>query len=208
MQQGRAGRQAVEFLPDAARVIADRSLHRTQGGLGLGLALVKGLTELHGGEVRVISEGSHQGTEFHVALPLEEEPPALSDNAADPAPAKERQRILVVEDSRDAADTLRMLLELLGHEVRVAYTGTEGVRMAAEWLPTVVLSDIGLPGMDGFALARALRYNPLTANIRLIAITGYGSEQDRKSAKESGFDHLLTKPADPGVLQQLLGGTV
>ena len=185
---------------------ADRSLHRTKGGLGLGLALVKGLTELHGGKVRASSEGPGRGSEFLIRLPLEGEPAALSDQIREPRPSKEQRRILVVEDNRDAADTLRMLLELLGHEVRVAYTGPDGVRMAEEWRPAVVLSDIGLPGLDGFGVARALRGNPATAQARLIAVTGYGSEDDRRLARESGFDHLLTKPADPGVLQQLLVG--
>lgn len=99
-----------------------------------------------------------------------------------------------------------MLLEMSGHEVRVAYTGPDGVRMAEEWRPAVVVSDIGLPGLDGFGVARALRANPATARVRLIAVTGYGSDDDRRLARESGFDHLLTKPADPGVLQQLLIG--
>ncbi len=187
---------------------ADRSLHRTKGGLGLGLALVKGLTELHGGAVQASSEGAGRGTEFIVRLPLEREPAALSEPVPGRVapPSRERRRILVVEDNRDAADTLRMLLEMSGHEVRVAYTGPDGVRMAEEWRPAVVVSDIGLPGLDGFGVARALRANPATARVRLIAVTGYGSDDDRRLARESGFDHLLTKPADPGVLQQLLIG--
>ena len=183
---------------------ADRSLHRTRGGLGLGLALVRGLTELHGGRVRASSEGPGHGAEFVVRLPLTGEPAALAEPSREPQPSKERRRVLVVEDNRDAADTLRMLLELQGHEVRVAYTGPDGVRAAEEWRPAVVVSDIGLPGLDGFGVARALRANPATAQARLIAVTGYGSEDDRRQARESGFDHLLTKPADPAALQQLL----
>ncbi|HVS37000.1 MAG TPA: PAS domain S-box protein [Gemmataceae bacterium] len=183
---------------------ADRSLHRTKGGLGLGLALVKGLTELHGGKVHASSAGLGRGTEFVVRLPLTEEPAALSDSVHDAQPSEERRRILVVEDNRDAADSLRMLLELMGHEVQVAYTGPDGVRLAQTWQPAVVVSDIGLPGLDGFGVARALRSNPSTAQARLIAVTGYGTEDDRRLARESGFDHLLTKPADPGVLQRLL----
>jgi PAS domain S-box-containing protein len=183
---------------------ADRGLHRTPGGLGLGLALVKGLTELHGGEVRAHSEGPGRGAEFVVTLPLEGEPAALSEVPSGVRPAGRRLRILVVEDNRDAADSLRVLLELLGHEVRVAYSGPDGVRTAQEWQPSVVLSDIGLPGLDGFEVAQRLRRDPATAGARLIAITGYGSEEDRRRAEEAGYNHVLKKPADPAMLLELL----
>jgi PAS domain S-box-containing protein len=186
---------------------ADRSLHRTKGGLGLGLALVKGLVGLHGGEVRAASAGPGRGSEFTVLLPREQEPPALAEVRAVPRPAVRRLRILVVEDSRDSADSLRLLLTLMGHEVRVAYTGPDGVRSAAEWLPEVILSDIGLPGLDGYGLAAEVRRRPETANVRLIAVTGYGSEEDRRRAIESGFDYHLTKPAEPAELQRLLAGS-
>src|SRR5439155_15793108 len=116
-------------------------------------------------------------------------------------PSGERRRIMVIEDNQDAADTLRLLLELLGHEVRVAYTGPQGVQAAAEWRPQIVLSDIGLPGgLNGFGVATALRRNPATAQATIIALTGYGSDEDRRLARESGFDRLLTKPADPAEL--------
>jgi CheY-like chemotaxis protein len=117
-------------------------------------------------------------------------------------------QILVVEDNRDAADSMSLLLTLLGHEVRVAYTGPDGVLTALEWAPDVVVSDIGLPGLDGYGVARELRRNPVTANARLIALTGYGSEKDRRRAFESGFNYHLTKPADLAVLQGLLAGTI
>ncbi len=113
-------------------------------------------------------------------------------------------RILVIEDNRDAANSLRMLLELYGHEVRVAYTGLEGVRSAQEDPPDIVLCDIGLPGLDGYAVADRLRHNPATAKLRLIAVTGYGGEEDRRRALESGFNFHLTKPADPSELRRLL----
>lgn len=186
---------------------ADRSLHRTGGGLGLGLSLVRGLVQLHGGEVRAASAGPGQGAEFTVLLPLEKEPAALSGQAATPSPSRRPLRILVVEDNRDAADSLQVLLTLLGHEVRVAYTGPEGISAAIAWAPEVILSDIGLPGLDGYGVASELRRNPATANARLIAITGYGSEEDRRRALQSGFDYHLTKPADPAELERLLGGT-
>jgi two-component system CheB/CheR fusion protein len=121
-----------------------------------------------------------------------------------PTSDTDRLRIVVIEDNQDAADSLRMLLELLGHEVRVAYTGPEGVQLAREWAPTVVLSDIGLPGLDGFGVARALRRNKATANTHLIAITAYGDDDNRRRAQECGFDHFLTKPMSSDVLQRLL----
>ena len=113
-------------------------------------------------------------------------------------------RVLVVEDHLDGAETLRTLLQLFGYEVRVAHTGPGGVQAAKEWEPSVVLSDIGLPGLDGFGVAQDLRRHPGTAHDRLIAITGYGTEEDRCRAKEAGYDHFFTKPADFSALQELL----
>ena len=121
-----------------------------------------------------------------------------------PPDEQTKLRVVVVEDNQDAADSLRLLLELVGYEVRVAYTGPEGVTLAEEWVPRVVLSDIGLPGLDGFGVARRLRQNPAMANARLVAITGYGCEETRRLAHESGFDHILFKPADPAELLRLL----
>lgn len=183
---------------------ADRSLHRTRGGLGLGLALVKSLTEMHGGRIQASSGGVGQGTEFRLELPLEDAPAVHTAPAETTSPALEHLRILIVEDGKDAADSLKFLLELYGYEVRVAYTGPDGVAAAQQWPPDVVLCDIGLPGLDGFGVARALRRHAATAQVRLIAITGYGSDEDRRKAQESGFDHLMTKPADPEKLQALL----
>jgi len=121
-----------------------------------------------------------------------------------PQPAGERRRILIVEDNRDAADSLRLLLELMGHEVRVAHSGPEGVLAAQEWRPAIVPCDLGLPGMDGFAVAEELRRHPGTARTRLIAVTGYGHEEDRRHSREAGFDHHLVKPVDPDELQRVL----
>jgi CheY-like chemotaxis protein len=143
--------------------------------------------------------------EFVAGPPAKDEPRALTERAV--APCGPRCRILVVEDNRDAAHSLRILLELLGHEVVVAYTGPEGLQRALEWRPDVVLSDIGLPGgLDGWALAKKLRSNPATAKARLIAITGYGSEEDRRHSREAQFDYHLTKPVDPVVLQEVIVG--
>jgi CheY-like chemotaxis protein len=196
-----------EMLPRLFDVFAqaDRSLERTRGGLGLGLSMVKRLVELHGGAVEAASAGAGRGAEFTIHLPLLAEPPTLATMPATPAAVGERLRILVVEDNRDVAESLRMLLELLGNEVGVAHTGPDGVRLAHQWQPNVVLCDIGLPGgLDGFGVASELRQDPATANARLIAITGYGSDNDRERARRAGFDYHLTKPADPAALQQLL----
>jgi two-component system CheB/CheR fusion protein len=183
---------------------ADRTLHRASGGLGLGLALVKGLVELHGGRVEASSEGPGRGAEFVVRLPTVPEPAALSVATVVTQPSSPPVRVLVIEDNRDAADSLRMLLEVIGHEVRVAYSGPDGLAEAVAWQPDVVLSDIGLPGQDGFEVARALRANTRTRGVLLVAVTGYGDQETRKRAQDVGFDHLLTKPADPTTLIQLL----
>lgn len=182
---------------------ADRSLDRTRGGLGLGLALVKGLAELHGGGVAVRSEGTGRGSEFSFWLPLEAE---AAEVASPDVPPDARRRVLVIEDSRDAADSLRMLLEVLGHEVRVAYTGPDGVREADAWRPDVVVCDIGLPGLDGYGVAAELGRLSVRSTARLIALTGYGDDDSRRRAVEVGFHHHLTKPADLDVLRKLLAG--
>jgi CheY-like chemotaxis protein len=132
------------------------------------------------------------------------EPAALAEQTRSAPTAARRLRVLIIEDSRDAADSLQMLLDMFGHETRVAYTGTDGVAAAAEYRPDVVLSDIGLPGLDGYAVARALREHPVTAGVRLIAVTGYGGPDDCRRARASGFDHVLVKPADPAELLTLL----
>jgi PAS domain S-box-containing protein len=183
---------------------ADRSLDRQRGGLGLGLSVVKGLVDLHRGEVRAASAGLGQGAEFTVRLPLEPEPAALSEMPPQPKPAARKLRVLVIEDNHDAADTLCLLLELLGHEVQVAYTGLDGVKAAAAWRPEIVLSDIGLPGLDGYEVARRLRKQPGLEKTMLVALTGYGQDEDRRHSKEAGFDFHLVKPADPAVLQRVL----
>ena len=163
-------------------VQADQSLERSRGGLGLGLAVVKGLVELHGGEVGAASEGPGRGAEFTVRLPLEHEPAALAQASRTPPPAGESLKVVVIEDNQDSAETLRLLLETMGHEVRVAYSGSQGIELACAWEPAVVISDIGLPGLDGYEVAVALRRNPVTARARLIALTGYGAEEDRHAA--------------------------
>lgn len=183
---------------------ADRSLDRSRGGLGLGLAMVKELAELHGGSAAAFSEGAERGAEFTIRLPLEQEPAALSNVPSMPQSTGKPLRIVVVEDNRDGADSLRLLLQLLGHDVRVAYTGPEGVTLVKEWQPDIVLCDIGLPGLDGYGVAREIRLNPTTARVRLLALTGYGADEDRQRSSAAGFDGHLVKPADPKRLQQML----
>lgn len=118
--------------------------------------------------------------------------------------SRQRRRVIIVEDNQDAADVLRLLLDMHGYEVQVAHTGSEGVRLAKEWSPDVVLCDIGLPGLDGYGVATALRQNPATAQARLIAVTAYGSDADRQRCREVGFEQHLVKPVDIGVLLELL----
>jgi signal transduction histidine kinase len=183
---------------------ADRTLARSSGGLGLGLAIVRGLAELHGGSVRATSAGLGAGATISVTLPAHVEPPALTQGAAPAPPSPRRLRVLVVEDNRDAADSLRMLLDAHGYDVEVAYSGPDGVRAAEAHHPEVIICDLGLPGMDGYAVAGEVRNNPATARTRLIALTGYGQEDDRRRAREAGFDAHLTKPADPARLVSLL----
>jgi signal transduction histidine kinase/DNA-binding response OmpR family regulator len=183
---------------------ADRSLERSRGGLGLGLALVQGLVKLHGGEVQATSAGSGTGAEFTVRLPLEPEPAALATVPTAPHRPTEHLQILVIEDNRDAADSLRMLLELNGYEVTVAYSGPEGVRAAERCHPQVVLCDIGLPGLNGYGVAEELRRKLATAQPRLIAVTGYSAEDDLRRSQAVGFDAHLVKPVDPNVLLGLL----
>ncbi len=196
----------------------DRSLDRSQGGLGIGLTLVHKLVEMHDGRVEAFSDGPYQGSEFVVYLPAlqtEEEPPP-SNIVAEPrsdsersrgatAPPKSpRRRVLIVDDNADAARSLAMLMEIGGHEVRLGYDGPMGLTEAEKFLPEVVLLDIGLPGMDGLEVARRLRALNLSPRPLLVALTGYGQAEDVRRSHEAGFDHHLVKPADPQALTALL----
>jgi CheY-like chemotaxis protein len=183
---------------------ADRSLDRSRGGLGLGLALVKGLVELHGGSVRAQSDGPGSGSELTVRLPTAVPAEPRADRADGPIASGRSLRVLVIEDHQDSAESLRMLLRLYGHRVEVARTGLDGVEAARAFRPDVVLCDIGLPGgMDGYAVARALRSDSNQAAV-LIALSGYGQDDDRRQSRQAGFDRHLTKPVDPVVLKQLI----
>jgi CheY-like chemotaxis protein len=177
---------------------------RSDGGLGIGLALVKGLTELHGGTIEARSAGLGHGSEFTLRLPLSPLRPGESPRAADPAPPAARSRILIADDNRDAADSLSMLLELAGHEVRVAHHGRAALSLAQAFRPDVALLDIGMPDLSGYEVAQELRREPWGRGIQLIALTGWGQEKDRQQALEAGFNQHLTKPIDPDQLEALI----
>jgi CheY-like chemotaxis protein len=182
----------------------EHSLARTQGGLGLGLALVKGLVELHHGRVEAASAGLDQGATITFQLPRDRPPAPAVENAVADSQAPHCHRILVIEDNPDAAESMQMMLELFGHEVRVATTGPDGVTAARAYRPDVILCDLGLPGLSGFEVARTLREDPDLAGVLLVAVSGYGEKEDHRKALESGFDKALVKPVDPGLLRALL----
>jgi signal transduction histidine kinase/ActR/RegA family two-component response regulator len=178
---------------------------RSDGGLGIGLALVKGLTELHGGSVEARSDGLGCGSEFIVRLSLAPQHPAASVLATDRGPAESvRRRILIADDNRDAAESLSMLLELAGHEVRVAHLGRSALSLAQVFRPDTALLDIGMPDLSGYEVAQALRLEPWGAEIQLIALTGWGQEDHRRRAVEVGFDHHMIKPVDLDQLAALI----
>ncbi|HEV3262610.1 MAG TPA: PAS domain S-box protein [Gemmataceae bacterium] len=182
---------------------AENSQPRSRGGLGLGLALVKGLVELHDGSVQAESEGPGRGSEITIRLPMERVPARSKPGGRGPTPGERTYRILLIEDNRDAAESIKTLLGLVGHRVETAYTGATGVEAARAFHPQAVLCDIGLPGgMDGYAVARALR--PEFPSAHLIALTGYGREEDQRRAYEAGFDQHMTKPVDFDKLQGVL----
>ncbi len=182
---------------------ADRNSDRSQGGLGLGLALVKSLVELHGGSVAVASEGERQGSVFTISLPVAAGVPTPKPASRAAGPAR-RMRVLVVDDNVDAAQTLQLLLEAAGHKVRVAHTALEALETAQETTPELCLLDIGLPDISGYDLARGLRSMAGTANATLVAVTGYGRREDRDQADAAGFDHYFVKPVDAEALMALI----
>jgi PAS domain S-box-containing protein len=204
-----------EILPRIFDMFVQASDHggRSQGGLGIGLSLVRTLVEMHGGSVSARSDGPGLGSEFNVRLPaLSDAPAGLVATPSPPTPARvetkpARRRILVVDDNVDAAKSLaRVLNRLYDQEVRVAHDGPAAIENSLEFLPEVVLLDIGMPGMDGYEVARRLRGRPETEGAVLVALTGWGQEADRRKSKEAGIDHHLIKPADPEDLLRLIQG--
>jgi PAS domain S-box-containing protein len=200
---------APEALPRLFEIFSqvDRSLGRAQGGLGIGLSLVRGLVELHGGSVSADSEGLGRGSRFTVRLPLAEGPPETGDDARkQELPPLTGRRILVVDDNRDSADSLSLLLGFKGHTVRTAYEGPHAIEQAKAFRPDVVLLDIGLPGMNGYEVARRMRAEAAMLHATLVATTGWGHAEDKRRAREAGFDFHLTKPVSIEALERFLGG--
>jgi PAS domain S-box-containing protein len=196
---------AREALPRlfAAFAQADTTLDREKGGLGLGLALVKSLVEMHGGTVLGESAGVGAGSTFTITLPLATAPAAV-EAAPRPGAAAGVRRVLLIEDNEDAATTLREALEMGGHEVRIAATGPEGIAQARAQRPDVVVCDIGLPGMDGYEVARLLRADPELGRLALVALTGYTQPADLEKARAAGFDCHLAKPCDIEALESVV----
>ena len=183
----------------------DHSIGKSQGGLGIGLSLVKRLVEMHGGSIKAQSEGTGKGAEFVVRLPMIREatnvPPATGDEMV---PLKSSLRVLIVDDNRDGADSLSMMLRAMGTHTRTAYDGAEALVATQEFQPHVILLDIGLPKINGYEVCRRIREQPDGANFVIVAQTGWGAKEDRERTREAGFDHHLVKPVDPKVLMKLL----
>ncbi len=182
----------------------NRTLERAQGGLGIGLALVKQLVEMHGGTVVAESPGAGKGSTFSIRLPLAAAPAEVKIGSTNSPIVRTPRRILVVDDNEDGATLLAMMLSLSGHETRMAFTGQEALAIGILFYPEIIFLDIGLPGMSGYEVAQKLRATPLLKNALLVALTGWGSEDDRRRSKEAGFDLHLTKPVDSTAVDALL----
>jgi CheY-like chemotaxis protein len=200
---------APEMLTQIFELFAqgERSLDRAQGGLGIGLSLVKSLVEMHGGSVTAASDGLGHGSEITVHLPCHVTPQAHRPKADEKVAVAngQQRRLLVVDDNRDAADSLLMLMKMRGFDVEVAYDGLEAIEMAARYKPGVVLLDIGLPGLDGYEVCRRMRQQGLT-DARIIALSGYGQERDRELSKEAGFNLHAVKPVQIDELLKMIAG--
>ncbi|HEY5897618.1 MAG TPA: ATP-binding protein [Burkholderiales bacterium] len=182
----------------------DHTLERAQGGLGIGLTLVKRLVELHGGTVEAQSEGTWRGSRFVVRLPrsVRRAPAAMRPPALSPGKVRP-YRILVADDNRDAADSLAGMLRLGGHDVRIVYDGREAVQLAESFRPELALLDIGMPRMNGYDAARAIK-EKAASDLMLVALTGWGQPEDKRRSREAGFDYHFVKPLDPAVLERIL----
>lgn len=197
----------VDQLPRIFEMFAqvDRSLERSQGGLGIGLTLVRRLVEMHGGSVEAKSKGPGHGSEFTVHLPLATEPSKRgTDGKSEQTTPKYSLRILIVDDNRDGADSLALMLKIIGNSTHTGYDGEEGVQLAEKLRPDVILFDIGLPKLNGYEACRKIREQGWGHQPVIIAVTGWGQEEDRRRSLEAGFDHHLVKPVDPRALMLLL----
>ena len=199
---------AQEHIPGLWEMFAqvDTSLERSRGGLGIGLTLVKTLVEMHGGTVQAQSDGLARGSEFTVRLPILSNTalPASHTGVSEPPLPTMRRRVLIVDDSEDGAESLAMLLQLGGHETHIAHDGVEAIEAAQKLRPDVVLLDIGLPRLNGYEVCHRLRKEPWAKDLMLVALTGWGQEEDRHRSKEAGFDAHLVKPVDHDALLRLL----
>ena len=199
---------AQEHIPGLWEMFAqvDTSLERSRGGLGIGLTLVKTLVEMHGGTVEAQSDGLMRGSEFTVRLPILSDValPASHTRVSEPPLPTMRRRVLIVDDSEDGAESLAMLLQLGGHETHIAHDGVEAIEAAEKLRPDVVLLDIGLPRLNGYEVCHRLRKEPWAKNLVLVALTGWGQEEDRHRSREAGFDAHLVKPVDHDALLRLL----
>jgi signal transduction histidine kinase len=185
----------------------DRSLEKSQGGLGVGLTIVKRLVELHGGRVEARSEGHGKGSEFVVRLPvvlsMVQENQESPGDEQQPSPAV-RRRVLLVDDNVDAAASMALMLEIMGNEVRIAHDGVAGVEAAAEFRPNLILLDIGMPRLNGYEACRRIREQPWGQKAVIVALTGWGQDEDRRRSQEAGFNNHLVKPVEPAALEKLL----
>jgi PAS domain S-box-containing protein len=184
------------------------SLGSAQGGLGIGLTLARRLVEMHGGRIEASSDGPNRGSEFSVHLPLGDAPAARESAVESPSEASiAGRRILVVDDNQDSAESMSLLLSLLGNEVRTAYDGVQALNEADAFRPDLVLLDIGLPGLNGYEVAERLRSDPVLGRATLVALTGWAQDDDRRRSREAGFDHHLVKPTELSDLQRILAET-
>ena len=199
----------AELIPRVFDMFAqiDRMLKRSQGGLGIGLSLAQTLVDLHGGRLEARSDGPGKGSEFVVRLPLTERrsdsrvtPEHLDNLELPPTP----RRILVVDDSRDGGESLAMVLKMMGADAEVVYDGPSALEAVRSWRPDTVLLDIGMPEMDGYEVAARIRADPELRSLRLIALTGWGSEESRRRSRDTGFDEHWVKPVDPARLRVLV----
>jgi CheY-like chemotaxis protein len=196
-------RESLENIFDMFSQV-DRSIERTTGGLGIGLALVKGLVEMHGGQVKAESEGEGRGCTFTVILPMATDQEALVPAAPVDGHAAAGRRILVVDDNRDGADSLSTLLKLLGHEVRTAHDGVAAIEAAGKFRPEVILMDVGMPKLNGLEATRRIRAEAWGVDMTIVALTGWGQANDLERSREAGCDGHLVKPVSLSDLEKLL----